>query len=296
MATLSRVFGGCGSRYDVEGKTALITGAGAGIGRELATALITRGARVVLTDRDLSAVTAVADQFGDRALAIEADVRDREAMSAAVSAAVRWSSRLDVVVANAGVTPVPATVRTTVPEEFGRVIDINLLGVFNTVRPSLDHIIEAGGHVVVVSSAAAFAPGMGGAAYMVSKAAVEQLGRALRVELSSVGASAGVAYFGVVDTEMTTNMFEADPLGREIENMLPWPLRRRISATEAAESIAEGITRRAPRTIAPAIWAPYSWLRGTANVALDRILAHDPRVADLLARIENRAAITGKQP
>ncbi|MCE5288009.1 MAG: SDR family oxidoreductase [Nocardiaceae bacterium] len=268
--------------YDVGGKVALITGAGQGIGLALAKILHERGAVVVLVD--ISDVS----PFRDRCLVIRADVTDRAAMAAAVDQVVGRYGRLDIVVANAGVTPEPATIRTMDPRDFDRVIAINLTGVFNTVHPALDHVVAKKGHVVVVSSCAAFAPGMCGSPYMMSKAAVEQFGRALRVELGAFGASAGVAYFGVVETAMTHHMLDQDDLGRELDNMLPWPLNVRITADEAAKTIADGIARRAARTIAPSGWEPYALLRGAANVVLDNRLANDPNVARLVRAVEAR--------
>ncbi|MBF6336707.1 SDR family NAD(P)-dependent oxidoreductase [Nocardia abscessus] len=278
--------------YAVAGRVALITGAGRGIGRELATVLHERRASVVLVDVDEDAVAAAAATLGDRSLAIAADVTDRAAMRAAVDRAASHFGRLDVVVANAGVVPRPATVRTLDGSDFDRVMDINLTGVFNTVRPALDRVVAAEGHVVVVSSCAAFAPGMAGAPYMISKAAVEQLGRALRVELAPFGATAGIAYFGIVDTRMTHDTLDHDDLGRELDGLLPWPLNVRISADRAARIIADGIERRAARTIAPAGWEPYALLRGAVNVVLDSALARDSRVHDLLRRVEARTAAT----
>ncbi len=274
--------------YDVAGKVVLITGAAQGIGRELAAILSHRGARVVVVDIDEVAARRAADELGLDAHGIGADVADRAQMAAAVDEVVRRFGTLDVVVANAGVTPVPATVRTMDPADFDRVIGINLTGVFNTVHPALDHIVSARGHVVVVSSCAAFAPGMGGSPYMVSKAAVEQLGRALRVELAASGASAGVAYFGIVDTAMTHDMLDSDDLGKELDGMLPWPLNVRITAEYAARTIADGIGRRAPRTIAPSGWEPYALLRGAINVVLDHRLATDTTVHELIRAIERR--------
>ncbi|MGW6726924.1 short-chain dehydrogenase/reductase [Nocardia sp. NPDC055029] len=274
--------------YDVGDKVALITGAGQGIGRELAEILYSRGAFVVVVDVDESAAEAAAAGLGSRALAIAADVRDRAAMVAATELAVDTFGHLDIVVANAGVTPKPATVRTMDPRDFDRVMAINLEGCFNTVHPALDHIVVARGHVVVVSSCASFAPGMAGSPYMMSKAAVEQFGRALRVELAAAGASAGVAYFGVVETEMTHAMLDQDDLGRELDQMLPWPLNVRITAARAATVIADGIGRRAARTIAPSGWEPYALLRGAVNVVLDAQLAGSAKVKDLLERVEQR--------
>ncbi|MFE7799322.1 short-chain dehydrogenase/reductase [Nocardia sp. NPDC057440] len=274
--------------YEVRGKTVLITGAGQGIGLELAKILYARGASVALVDIDEGAARTAAEALGDRACAIAADVADRESTEKAIAQAVATFGRLDVVVANAGVVPRPATLRTMDSSDFDRVIAINLTGVFNTVHPALDHVVAAKGHVVVVSSAAAFAPGMGGAPYMISKAGVEQLGRALRVELAAVGATAGVAYFGVVETAMTHDTLDRDELGRALGGMLPWPLNVRITAAEAAETIADGIGRRAARTIAPSGWEPYALLRGAVNVVLDNRLARDAGVQALIREVEQR--------
>ncbi|WP_062985413.1 short-chain dehydrogenase/reductase [Nocardia anaemiae] len=276
-------------RYDVDGKVVLITGAAQGIGRELADILHARGASVALVDIDGAGLTAAATALGPRALPFAADVADRAAMNRAITDTVDHFGCLNVVVANAGVVPRPATLRTIDGRDFDRVIDINLTGVFNTVRPALDHVVTARGHVVVVSSCAAFAPGMAGAPYMISKAGVEQLGRALRVELSPFGATAGVAYFGIVDTAMTHATLDDDHLGRALDELLPWPLSRRITAAQAARAVADGIEQRAPRTIAPATgWGPYALLRGAMNVVLDTRLARDPRVHELVRAVEAR--------
>ncbi|WP_280346580.1 short-chain dehydrogenase/reductase [Nocardia neocaledoniensis] len=277
-----------GPTYDLAGKVVLVTGAGQGIGRELAAVVHDRGALVAVVDIDERAAEATAASLGPAAHAFAADVADRARMRGVVEEVTRLFGRLDVVVANAGVTPVPATVRTMDPADFDRVLGINLTGAFNTVHPALDHIVRARGHVVVVSSCAAFAPGMGGSPYMMSKAAVEQFGRALRVELAASGASAGVAYFGIVETAMTHDMLDTDDLGRELDGLLPWPLNVRISAAHAARTIADGIARRAPRTIAPSGWEPYALLRGAVNVVLDRKLATDTAVHELLRAIERR--------
>ncbi|WP_082392984.1 short-chain dehydrogenase/reductase [Nocardia arizonensis] len=273
---------------DPRDKVVLITGAATGIGRALAEDMIARGASVAIVDIDGTAAAAAAAALGDNAFARTADVADRAAMRAAVAEVHERFGRLDVVVANAGVVPEPATIATMDPAEFDRVVGINLIGVFNTVHPALPHVIAVGGHVVVVSSAAAFAPGMAGSPYMTTKAAVEQFGRALRVELAASGATAGVAYFGIVDTAMTHGTLDDDELGRDVGELLPWPLNRRITASEAATSIAEGILRRAPRTIAPIQWEPYALLRGAVNVVLDDRLARDPRVRDLIHQVEAR--------
>ncbi len=280
--------------FDVDGKVALVTGAGRGIGLAVAQVLHARGARIVLVDADSGSLQRVAADFGAGALPVVADVRDRAAMRAVVDEAVAHFGGLDVVVANAGVSPTPATLRTMADEDFDRVIGINLTGTYNTISPALDQIVTRRGHVVVVSSVAAFSPGAGGAPYMISKAAVAQLGRALRIELAAHGASAGVSYFGVVETDMTHDMFDADELGREINALLPWPLNRRISTHAAAEVIADGIARRAAETCAPAGWRQFKWLQGLINPVLDRRLVKDAGLHRLLRRVEAESTAAGR--
>ncbi|MFQ6392754.1 short-chain dehydrogenase/reductase [Nocardia sp. KC 131] len=284
-----------GPELDVRDRVVLITGAGSGIGRALAEKLYGAGALVALIDIDENAAARVGRSMGERALVVRADVSDRIGMREAVSRVRERFGKIDVVVANAAVAPEPATIRTMKPADFDRVIGINLTGVFNTVHPALEDIVAARGHVVVVSSAAAFAPGMAGSPYMVSKAAVEQFGRALRVELAAVGATAGVAYFGIVDTAMTRGTLDEDELGAQVAALLPWPLNRRITVAAAAESIAQGIAHRASRTMAPAQWEPYALLRGAVNVVLDQLLADDERVHGLINRVEQRQ-VERRQP
>lgn len=276
---------------DVAGKVVLITGGGDGIGLALARTLHSRGAVVALVDVNESALAAAASSLGgQRVLTVTADVRDRPAMEAAVHEIIGRAGRLDVVVANAGVTPPPATLRQIDPEGFDRVIDINLIGVFNTVHPAIDEVIERRGHIVVISSAAAFAPGLGGASYMISKAGVEQLGRALRLELAGYGATAGVAYFGVVETALARATLDDDELGRQLDSRLPKPLRRRITADQAATVIADAIARRAGRTLAPAAWQPWALGRGFVNILADGYLAADGDCHRLIRELENRDA------
>ena len=118
---------------------------------------------------------------------------------------------LDIVVANAGIAQPIRPSRRVDPKAFDRVLDVNLHGVVHTVRQALPHVIERRGHVLVIASVYAFLNGAMQSSYAMSKAAVEQLGRALRVELAPHGASAGVGYFGFVDTAMVRGAFE-DPI------------------------------------------------------------------------------------
>jgi NAD(P)-dependent dehydrogenase (short-subunit alcohol dehydrogenase family) len=277
-------------RFDLAGKVALVTGAARGIGFATAQALISRGASVAVVDLDESASAGAASRLHDsRAIGIAADVTDRGATQRAVATTVERFGGLDVVVANAGIASRVATFRVVAPETFERVLDVNLMGVCRTVDAALPEIVRRRGHVVVISSVYAFLNGLGAVPYAMSKAAVEQLGRALRAELSPHGASASVAYFGFIDTEMVHRAIDQDPLADELMQTFPAPLRKRIAPEVAGEAIVRGIEARAPRVIRPRRWVAMSLLRGVINPLSDAQLERDQRNQELLRQIEARA-------
>ncbi|QCB49641.1 SDR family NAD(P)-dependent oxidoreductase [Rhodococcus sp. PAMC28707] len=270
-------------------KVALVTGGARGIGAATVEKLLAAGAYVVVVDRDIPPHA----HPSERVLFLAADVTDSEAMVECVRRTVKTFGTLDIVVANAGITPPPATIRTVDRNVFDSVMAVNFGGVLNIVRAAADEIVASGGHMLLVSSCAAFTPGMGGAPYMVSKAAVEQLGRGLRIELAAFGASAGLAYFGVVDTGLARNTLDNDPMGKRIGQLLPWPLNRRLPADRAADLLLEAVRTRGARMVAPAVWLPYFWLRGILNPVLEWKLARDRKVTALMRELERVQAQSG---
>ena len=276
------------ARYGLDGKGALITGGAQGIGLATARALAARGASVVIVDLDPARTEEAAAGIGPRALGIAADVTDAAAMERAVAAVVERFGGLDVVVANAGIASRPSTARAADPIAFERVIEVNLLGVWRTVRAALPEVVRRRGHVVVVASVYAFVNGIGNAPYAMAKAGVEQLGRTLRVELARHGASASVAYFGFIDTEMVRTAIDADPLAERMMGALPAPLRKRLPPSAAGEAIARGIERRASRIIRPRRWAGLSVLRGVVNPLVDARAERDPAVQELVRELDSR--------
>jgi NAD(P)-dependent dehydrogenase (short-subunit alcohol dehydrogenase family) len=278
------------ARYELKGKVALVTGGARGIGFATARALLARGCSVAIVDLDAEAASRAAVQLHDsRALGLAADVRDRGAIQRAVAETVARFGGLDIVVANAGIASRVATFRAIPPETFERVLDVNLMGVCRTVDAALPQIVARGGHVVVVSSVYAFTNGIGAVPYAMSKAAVEQFGRALRAELVQHGASASVAYFGFIDTEMVHRAIDADPLANEMLAAFPSPLRKRIQPQAAGEAIVSGIERRRPRIIRPRRWVVMSVLRGILNPLSDAQLERDTGTQESLRALDARA-------
>jgi NAD(P)-dependent dehydrogenase (short-subunit alcohol dehydrogenase family) len=279
--------------FDLNGKVALVTGAARGIGYETARQMQMRGASVAVLDLDADQAREAAERIGARAIGIGADVTDQGAMMAAVAEVVKTFGGLDCAVANAGIAQKQmGTVYSMSGEEWERVLEVDLLGVFRTVRAALPQIVERRGHVGLVSSVYAFANGMGNSPYAVAKPGVESLGRALRVELAPHGASATVAYFGWVDTKMVQDALEQPDAGRLNEN-LPAFLMKRITPAEAGAAFVRGIEERAPRVFAPKWWRYVSALRGIVNPLIDRRQERDARTQALLKEIDDRATSAG---
>jgi len=278
------------SNLVLKGKVALVTGAAGGIGLASARALSARGARVVLCDVQAAEVERQAQALGvDRAIGLGVDVTDRAAMGRAVEATVERFGRLDVIFANAGIAPDPPTTIATIDESmFERVVEVDLLGVWRTVRAGLEQVVARRGHVLLTSSIYAFANGVINGAYAASKAGVEQLGRALRTELAADGASAGVLYPGWVGTAMVhASVDQHASVLRIHESLTPRPLAKRIPPETVAKAVVRGIERRAPRIFVPRIWTPLSVLRGGLNPLIDRALDRNTELHAVLRDVSS---------
>lgn len=238
--------------WTTRGKTVLITGAARGLGAETARRVAARGANVALVGLEPEELERVAAQCGSNAAWFECDVTDTEALERAVQGTVERFGGIDVVMANAGIAPM-GMVRSTDPDAFERTVEINLFGVWRTVRACLPHVIERKGYVLVIASLAAalHAPGM--AAYSASKAGAEAFADSLRVEVKHLGVDVGVGYFSFIDTDMVRGADSHPAIGR-LRQEAGGPLGKTYPLSSAGQAIADGIEGRRRWVVVPG-WA-----------------------------------------
>ncbi len=181
---------------------ALVTGSSRGIGRAVAAAIAARGGAVGLLARSESELQDLAAELGPRAIALPADVGDREQVRAAVERFIETAGGLDLVVANAGIAHYgPFLAQGVEPVE--AMTRINWLGTVYTVDAALGHLIDrASGHIVVVSSGAGLRSFPWAAGYGATKAAQRAFAEALRHELSGTGVSVTTVYPGEIATHL----------------------------------------------------------------------------------------------
>jgi NAD(P)-dependent dehydrogenase (short-subunit alcohol dehydrogenase family) len=184
-------------------RTVVITGASRGIGAETARVFANAGARVALLARGTQEIERLAEDIGPQAMAIQCDVADYGQLEAAVRAAETAFGPTGVLVNNAGVIEPVAHMADSNPEDWGRVIDINLKGVYFGMRAVLPGMVAAGGGTVLtVSSGAAHGPVEAWSHYCASKAGAAMLTRTLDKEYREAGIRAIGLSPGTVATQM----------------------------------------------------------------------------------------------
>ena len=245
---------------------------------EQARRLASRGAGVSLVGLEPDELERVAEQCGPNAAWFEADVTDWDALERAVEGTVERFGGVDAVVANAGIGPM-GMVRSTDPAAFERTIEINLLGVWRTVRTCLPHVIERQGYVLVIASLAAAVHSPGMAAYAASKAGAEAFADSLRVEVRPMGVEVGVAYFSFIDTDLV-RAAEAHPATGEWRP--PGPFGKNYPVLLVGDAVADGVERRRRWIVVPG-WARATLVLRTALAPLiDRISLRTSAEADAL--------------
>ena len=240
------------SRTSLAGKAVLITGAARGIGAELARKAAGRGARVALVGLEPERLAALADELGPEHLWVEADVTDPEALTTAVQRTVDTFGGLDIAVANAGIAPL-TTVYTASAHSLARTIEVNLIGSMLTAHAALPEVAKRKGHILLVSSAAAFTVLPGMSAYCAAKAGLERFGDALRLEVAHRGVTVASAHPTWIDTDLVRDTEEALPTFKATRKQLPGPLGAFTSVEVCAEALVENLETRRRRVFVPGL-------------------------------------------
>ena len=274
--------------YDLGGKVVLITGGTGGIGSATARELLRRGAKVAIVDVDPDTPQIAARMSSHSAMGAVADVRVRTTLDLAVADVVDRFGRIDVAIANAGILSRAATLRTTPTSSIESLLAVNVTGVVNTVQAAMDQVIAHRGQFVLISSVFAFLNGMGTIPYAMSKAAVEQLGRGLRVELADARRLDDDRLLLPHRHQHDQTRRRRRPRRRRTARSPAAGLLKRLQPDAAATALADGLTHRSPRVMAPARWKPISALRGLIAPALDPRLARDRRTLAALAELDAR--------
>jgi NAD(P)-dependent dehydrogenase (short-subunit alcohol dehydrogenase family) len=249
--------------------SALITGAGHGIGAVTAQRLAGSGWRVALVDLDLAAAEGIAGRCGPGAVACAADITDQASVESAVAEAVERLGGIDLCFANAGIATT-GTLRHTEPEVFAVQVDVNLTGTFRTIHACLPHLLESRGYLLINASGSSIAapPGLG--AYGASKGGVENLGDTLRRELKHHGVDVGVVYLLWVATDLVEGAEAHGDTFGTVRTSLTGPMSKSIPVERAVDAIERGIERRARRVTAPRFVGAFYRLRGLAPAVLER--------------------------
>lgn len=211
--------------FDLTGRVALVTGASSGLGRQFARALADNGAAVALVARRVDRLETLKrdiESRGGRAVAIAADVTDRAAMVRAFDAAEAALGTVTILVNNAGVAQAPARAVEVSPEEWRRVLAVDLDAVFHWAQEAARRMlaVQARGAIVNVASVLGLAVAKGTAAYAVSKAGVVQMTRALALELAFKGVRVNAIAPGWFVTEINDAYLSSDA-GAAIKRDIP---------------------------------------------------------------------------
>lgn len=200
------------SNVDLAGRVAIVTGGGRGIGRSIAQALAQEGARVAVVARSQAQLAETVSIIGEnRAIAVVADVTDREAVEYMVGEVVRVLGPIDLLVNNAGMIRPIGPVWEIDPDEWWQTINVNLRGVFLSTRAVLPGMIERqSGRIIHIASSAGVWPNPYTTAYRCSKAAVLRFTDCLALEVKEYGISVFAVHPGTVRTAMTEYLLDSE--------------------------------------------------------------------------------------
>ncbi|CED92051.1 Short-chain dehydrogenase/reductase SDR [Actinomyces succiniciruminis] len=239
-----------GRRMNLDEAVVLLTGATGGLGTDLARELHRHGARIALVGRSQERLAALAAELGgpDRALALQGNVEELAQLEGVAARTADHFGRIDVVIAGAG-TDTADTLEDVDPRAFERDIDTNLTAVWRTFRATLPYVRRTRGHLVAVSSLAAFVHSPMQSSYAASKAGVVALCDSLRLELAGSGVTVGSVHPTFFDTPMQATLRENAAL------TAAWGGYRGVFTPvdrgQVVKEIVRSINRRARTTVVP---------------------------------------------
>lgn len=280
----------------ISGQVVFVTGAARGIGAAAARQLAARGAKVALVGLEPDELAKVAADCGPDAAWFEADVTDVAAIEAAVAGTVERFGGIDVVIANAGIAT-GGSVLTIDPATWERVVEVNLLGSWRTVRAALPHVVKRKGYVLQIASVAAIAHAPFMSAYCTSKAGVEAFADCLRTEVAPLGVDVGVAYFSWIDTDMVRGADERPGIGT-MRKRVGGPMSKTFPLSDVATAVAQGVEQRSRHVMVPGWVRGLLLLRGPLATLADRMGRREVRAVEqeLLGAIEREGAAAATAP
>jgi NAD(P)-dependent dehydrogenase (short-subunit alcohol dehydrogenase family) len=279
------------SNYSLSDKVIVITGACGGFGAALCTALYQRGARLALFDIDDTALAAQGQHYPDafRAKTWHANVCDGDSLRDAMNSAADYFGGIDVVIANAGIDLIEPLTAAGDDDNFDRIIDINLNGVWRTFRAALPHVKARGGYLLAMSSISAFVHSPLQGAYTASKAGVWALCNSVRLELRQHGVDVGTLHPTFFRTPLLDNISENDAGKALWGGHKKFPFKT-VTVDEVVNAAITAIESRADIVAVPRLNSLIAIAPGLFRRFIERIGFKDHNVRNAMAFANNRRA------